>query len=73
MVGKKVWVRDYRGDFHRRIVWGVADRVVYIVEQTQFDRLSNGLHAPTPIGFPKEDVFTKKPATEKVSRNKKAG
>jgi hypothetical protein len=61
MRGTLVWVRDLYGDFHKRVVWDNGKRVVYITERSQFERLLKGLDAPTPIGFPREDVFTDEP------------
>jgi len=46
-------------------VWEVGGNVIYLSEDSQFQRLSNGLNALAPVGFPPEDVFTYDPSLAK--------
>lgn len=66
MRGKSVWARDFMGDFHSLVVWDVGKKAIYVAEKTQFDRLEKGLKAPSPIGYPKEDIFYENPNQTKV-------
>jgi hypothetical protein len=57
MRGESVLVRAFKGVPLARQVWDIGERVVYITDEAGFEKLSSGLAAPSPIGFPKEDVF----------------
>lgn len=61
MKGANVWVRDIYGVVHRRRVWDTGDRVIYVTNDEQFERLETGAVALSPIGFPPEDVFFEEP------------
>ena len=43
-------------------VWDCNKNVIYLSEESQFQRLSTGLEALRPIGFPANDVFAYDPA-----------
>ncbi len=57
MRGDTVIVRAYGGKALLRRVWDVGERVVYVTNDEEFDKLAAGKPAIEPIGFPKEDVF----------------
>jgi hypothetical protein len=57
MRGDTVIVRAYGGKALLRRVWDVGERVVYVTNDEEFDKLAAGRPAIEPIGFPKEDVF----------------
>jgi len=57
MRGDIVMVRAYGGKALLRRVWDVGERVVYVTNDKEFDKLAAGEPAVEPIGFPKEDVF----------------
>jgi hypothetical protein len=57
MRGTIVVARDYKGDALLRRVWERSSKLVYLSEESQFQRLSTGRDALTPVGFPIEDVF----------------
>lgn len=61
MRGSLVIARDYKGAPLLRRVWETCSRVVYLSEESQFQQLSTGLQALTPVGFPIEDVFAYDP------------
>ena len=61
MKGQTVWIRDFHGVIHRRRLWEVGKGAIYVTNDEQFERLTKGLTALIPIGFPKEDVFFKEP------------
>lgn len=42
-------------------VWDTGGKVIYLSEESQFQRLMIGAGALTPIGFPPEDVFAYDP------------
>ena len=58
MRGDLVIVRAFGNRPLRRRVWDVSDTVVFITDDEQFERLAVGEQAVSPIGFPKEDVFS---------------
>lgn len=57
MRGDTVIVRAFGGKALLRRVWDVGERVVYVTNDDEFDKLAAGQPAIEPIGFPKEDVF----------------
>ncbi|MGI9107676.1 MAG: hypothetical protein ACR2G4_15670 [Pyrinomonadaceae bacterium] len=57
MQGEDILIRAFRGVPLTRKVWDIGERVVYATDAKGLERLSAGLSAPPPIGFPKEDVF----------------
>jgi hypothetical protein len=57
MRGETVIVRAFGDRPLKRKVWEVGDAVVYVTNDEEFDKLSAGIAAQEPIGFPKEDVF----------------
>lgn len=57
MRGDTVIVRAFGGKALLRRVWDVGERVVYVTNDEEFDKLAAGRPAIEPIGFPKEDVF----------------
>lgn len=61
MRGELVIVRSYGGRPLLRRVWDVGRNVVYITNDEQLGRLTQGLPASMPIGFPMEDVFAYDP------------
>lgn len=68
MKGQTVWVRDFHGVIHRRRIWSGGRDLIYVTNDEQFERLKKGLPALVPLGFPREDVFFKKPK-EKCDEN----
>lgn len=58
MRGDVVLVRTFGGKAEKRRVWDVAEAVVFVTNDEQFERLAAGEQAIQPIGFPKEDVFS---------------
>jgi len=44
-----------------RRVWDAGSKLVYLSEESQFQRLSTGGYALRPVGFPAEDVFAYDP------------
>ena len=44
------------GGLAERLVWEVADGLVFVCNQKTFDRLERGDDAAMPIGFPTSDV-----------------
>jgi hypothetical protein len=62
MRGSLVIARDYKGCGLVRRVWDLGRNLIYLSEESQFQQLSTGMNALTPIGFPAEDVFTYDPA-----------
>jgi len=57
MRGETVLVRTFGGKALRRRVWTVSDRLVYVTNDEEFEKLVAGKPAVEPIGFPTEDVF----------------
>ena len=57
MRGSLVIARDYKGHALIRRVWESGSKLVWLSEESQFERLSTGMEALRPIGFPIEDVF----------------
>jgi len=55
--GDVVVVRAFGGRALRRRLWDCGDRLVYVANEEEFEKLASGKHAFDPIGFPKEDVF----------------
>ncbi len=58
MRGSLVVARDYSGRPLLRRVWDSDNKVIYLSEESQFQRLMAGLDALRPIAFPMEDVFS---------------
>ena len=46
-------------------VWDCKRNVIYLSEESQFQRLSTGLDALRPVGFPPDDVFSYNPSLAK--------
>jgi hypothetical protein len=46
-------------------VWGSGRNIIYLSEESQFQQLSTGHSALSPIGFPVEDVFAYDPKQAK--------
>ena len=68
MRGSLVIARDYKSQPLVRRVWESGRKVVYLCEETQFQRLSTGMDGLKPIGFPAEDVFDYDPSAEEAMR-----
>lgn len=66
MRGSLVIARDYSGSALVMRVWDIGRRLVYLSDECQFQQLSTGLPALTPIGFPREDVFAYDPEAIKT-------
>jgi hypothetical protein len=58
MRGSLVVARDYSGRPLLRRVWDWGSKVIYLSEESQFQRLMAGLDALRPVAFPVEDVFS---------------
>jgi hypothetical protein len=54
--GATVLVKTSNRGEVERVVWEDAGGTVYLCSPRQFDALNNGINAPTPIGFPRDDV-----------------
>lgn len=61
MKGSLVIARCYGGIAAVLRVWDYRGNLVYLSEESQFRRLSEGREALPPIGFPIEDVFSYDP------------
>lgn len=57
MRGSNVIVRDFMGKPLVRRLWAIEGNIAYIVRDAEYQRLSAGEEAISPIGFPIEDVF----------------
>jgi hypothetical protein len=62
MRGSLVVARCYRDAAVVLRVWDCNKNVIYLSEESQFQRLSTGLDALRPVGFPANDVFAYDPA-----------
>jgi hypothetical protein len=68
--GTLVIARCYKGRAAVLRVWESGSKVIYLSEESQFQRLSNGVEALRPVGFPPEDVFAYDPAlAEKIAKH----
>ena len=57
MRGEKVIVRVFGGRPVVARVWDADEFAVYICDEDNFMRMTEGKEALWPVGFPKEDVF----------------
>jgi hypothetical protein len=57
MRGETVIVRAFGGKPLLKKVWSVGARVVYLLDETDLEKMLAGGESVQPIGFPKEDVF----------------
>ena len=69
MRGSLVIAKDYNGTPLLRRVWEIGSRVVYLSEESQFQKLSTGVDALRPVGFPIGDVFAYDPAASEAIAN----
>ena len=68
MKGSLVIARCYEGLPAVLRIWDLGRKVIYLSEESQFQRLMSGMEAMLPIGFPPEDVFAYDPSfAENVS------
>lgn len=58
MRGDKVIVRSFGNRPLVRRVWGADEHGVYISAEGEYQKLSRGEEALSPVGFPREDVFS---------------
>lgn len=58
MRGDKVIVRSFGDRPLVRRVWSADELGVYISAEGEYQKLSRGEEALSPVGFPREDVFT---------------
>jgi hypothetical protein len=65
MRGNLVIARCYKDIPAVLRVWESNGKMIYLSEESQFQRLSNGLDALRPVGFPPEDVFAYDPRLAK--------
>jgi hypothetical protein len=61
MRGSLVIARDYSGTPLVRRVWESCSKLIYLSEDGEFQKLSTGGCALSPVGFPVEDVFVYDP------------
>jgi hypothetical protein len=61
MKGSLVIARCYEGLPVVLRVWEMGNRVIYLSEDSQFQKLMAGMEALPPIGFPPDDVFAYDP------------
>lgn len=57
MRGDKVIVRSFGDRPLVRRVWAADEEGVYISAEGEYQKLSRGEEALSPVGFPREDVF----------------
>jgi hypothetical protein len=57
MRGDKVIVRSFGDRPLVRRVWSANEHGVYISAEQEFEKLTRGEEALSPVGFPREDVF----------------
>lgn len=57
MRGELVIVRAFGDKPLKRRIWAVDDNVVFVTNEEEFYKLTVGIPALEPIGFPKEDIF----------------
>ena len=57
MRGEWVIVRAFGDKLLKRRIWAVDDSIVYVTNEEEFSKLTVGVPALNPIGFPKEDIF----------------
>jgi hypothetical protein len=57
MRGEIVIARAFGDQMLVRRVWEATERVVYLSDEAEFNKLLAGKEALTPIGFPAGDVF----------------
>jgi hypothetical protein len=69
MRGTFVIARTYNGRPLVLRVWDCGLNVIYLSEESQFQQLSTGRRALSPVGFPAEDVFTYDPEKVKDLEN----
>ena len=55
--GQLVVVKDVNGSLLVRRLWSVAERGVYILSESEWEKRSEGKPSLAPVGFPMEDVF----------------
>lgn len=63
MRGETVIVRAFGGRPLIKKIWSVGARVVYLLDETDLEKMLAGGGGVQPIGFPKEDVFRYDPET----------
>ncbi len=54
--GSRIRVKCRGGGVRTNVVWEVAEGLVYLCSERQYEDLKAGREAPPPIGFPLEDV-----------------
>jgi len=57
MKGQKVIVRAYGNVPLVRRVWDANYKTVYVLEESEYQKLLAGLKAYDPVGFPVKDAF----------------
>lgn len=57
MKGEKVIVRARGNKALLKTIWDSNDRLVYIVNNDEYDEATSGNKEAIPVGFPIEDVF----------------
>lgn len=69
MRGDKVIVRSFGGRPLVRRVWAADEHGVYISAEGEYQKLSRGEEALSPVGFPREDVFRFDPEIAAVAEH----
>jgi hypothetical protein len=69
MKGDKVVIRTFGGEPRIVRVWEIAEKVIAICSEENYQSLVNGNDGLSPVGFPKKDVFRYNPSQEKMLKN----